>query len=205
MRGRASGSQMDDLLVDKSKSYRSREVAIMSLDSRTASSVAVQQHVLVGKQFWFSGAAFIWGGRMAACHGLPSCLLHGSLLLCCCQFAALPVRCLASTSLSLSPARQPVLVLQPTPVPWQSGSTALCQCPDSSRVAFKPALMLHLSPLPLPVRCPYLGGTEERLIEQQAACLRAVTDHQQRQVRAADQVIHHPDRGCRRPPHHLLQ
>ena len=158
-----------------------------------------------GKQFWFSGAAFIWGGRMTACHGLPSCLLHGSLLLCCCQFAALPVRCLASTSLSLSPARQPVLVLQPTPVPWQSGSTALCQCPDSSRVAFKPALMLHLSPLPLPVRCPYLGGTEERLIEQQAACLRAVTDHQQRQVRAADQVIHHPDRGCRRPPHHLLQ
>ena len=53
-----------------------------------------------------------------------------------------------------------------------------------------PAFIPHLSLLPLPGRCPYLGGTEEHLIEQQAACLRAVTDHQQRQVRAADCVIH---------------
>ena len=97
----------------------------------------------------------------------------------------LHVRCLASTPLSLSPTRQSVCAAADTGA-LAARSHSSVPMPLTLVVWHLVCLRAASEPLPLPVRCPYLGGTEERLIEQQAACLRAVTDHQQRQVRATD-------------------
>ncbi len=116
-------------------------------------------------------------------------------------FVLLSVSCLAcqmpginiiGVAFRVSPACQPALVLQLTPVPWQSDSHSFVPTALTLVMCTRACLHAASEPLSLPVRCPYLGGTEERLIEQQAACLRAVTDHQQRQVKAADWVIPHP-------------
>ena len=110
----------------KSQSSGGRDVAIVSLAFIAASSVVIEQHVLVGKQNMISWCSLVVQGGITASHGFPSCLSHVKLL--CAAASVLPcsVRCPSPTSLRLSPARQPMRALQLTLVPWQSDATALC-------------------------------------------------------------------------------